>query len=251
MKDFTDRARRVMALANEEARRLWHEQIEDFHILLGLVEEGSGVGATALKELGVDLLKVRLEVEKRVKSGSKESTQGKLPYGPIVDAVIGLADTEAARMGHDKVGTEHLLFGLMGYLNSVSAKVLQYLGVSERRLLEEITKLLNKCPNEQISSAVESVLLGISPQKFVQDEIVARLKSEISVSDEGIRVSVPFVGVEYFVIRIHDRQVSITPDLAAALLGVASFLNRPLSLEEFIAGTNSYLIAMKSGFPVE
>ena len=109
---LTDRARKVMALANQEAQRFNHEYIGTEHILLGLVKEGSGVGANVLKNLGIDLRKVRLEVEKLVKSGPEMVTMGKLPQTPRAKKVIEYAIEEARNLNHNYVGTEHLLLGL-------------------------------------------------------------------------------------------------------------------------------------------
>src|SRR5256886_1466465 len=108
---FTDRARKVMQLANQEAWRFSHEYIGTEHILLGLVKEGSGVGANVLKNLEVDLRKVRLEVEKLVKSGPDMVTMGKLPQTPRAKKVIEYAIEEARNLNHNYVGTEHLLLG--------------------------------------------------------------------------------------------------------------------------------------------
>src|SRR5471030_2197627 len=110
---FTDRARKVMALANQEAQRFNHEYIGTEHILLGLVKEGSGVGANVLKNLDVDLRKVRLEVEKLVKSGPDMVTMGKLPQTPRAKKVVEYAMEEARNLNHNYVGTEHLLLGLI------------------------------------------------------------------------------------------------------------------------------------------
>src|SRR2546428_81072 len=104
---FTDRARKVMALANQEAQRFNHEYIGTEHILLGLVKEGSGVGANVLKNLDVDLRKVRLEVEKLVKAGPDMVTMGKLPQTPRAKKVIEYAIEEARNLNHNYVGTAH------------------------------------------------------------------------------------------------------------------------------------------------
>src|SRR3954466_3443585 len=101
---FTDRARKVMALANQEAQRFNHEYIGTEHFLLGLVKEGSGVGATVLKTLGVDLRKVRLEVEKCIKAGPEAVLVGKLPQTPLAKKVIEYALAEARELGHGYVG---------------------------------------------------------------------------------------------------------------------------------------------------
>jgi len=139
---FTDRARKVMALANQEAQRFNHEYIGTEHILLGLVKEGSGVGATVLKNLDIDLRKVRLEVEKLVKSGPDMVTMGKLPQTPRAKKVIEYAIEEARNLGHNYVGTEHLLLGLLREKDGVAAQVLMNLGLRLEEVREEVLNLL-------------------------------------------------------------------------------------------------------------
>src|ERR1043165_4027657 len=138
---FTDRARKVMALANQEAQRFNHEYIGTEHILLGLVKEGSGVGANVLKNLDVDLRKVRLEVEKLVKSGPDMVTMGKLPQTPRAKKVIEYAIEEARNLGHNYVGTEHLLLGLLREKDGVAAQVLMNLGLKLEEVREEVLNL--------------------------------------------------------------------------------------------------------------
>src|SRR5919199_3510829 len=139
---FTDRARKVMALANQEAQRFNHEYIGTEHILLGLVKEGSGVGANVLKNLDVDLRKVRLEVEKLVKSGPDMVTMGKLPQTPRAKKVIEYAIEEARNLNHNYVGTEHLLLGLLREQEGVAAQVLMNLGLKLEEVREEVLNLL-------------------------------------------------------------------------------------------------------------
>ncbi len=139
---FTDRARKVMALANQEAQRFNHEYIGTEHILLGLVKEGSGVGANVLKNLGVDLRKVRLEVEKLVKSGPDMVTMGKLPQTPRAKKVIEYAIEEARNLNHNYVGTEHLLLGLLREHDGVAAQVLMNLSLKLEEVREEVLNLL-------------------------------------------------------------------------------------------------------------
>jgi len=139
---FTDRARKVMALANQEAQRFNHEYIGTEHILLGLVKEGSGVGANVLKNLDVDLRKVRLEVEKLVKSGPDMVTMGKLPQTPRAKKVIEYAIEEARNLNHNYVGTEHLLLGLLREHDGVAAQVLMNLGLRLEEVREEVLNLL-------------------------------------------------------------------------------------------------------------
>jgi ATP-dependent Clp protease ATP-binding subunit ClpC len=139
---FTERARKVMALANQEAQRFNHEYIGTEHILLGLVKEGSGVGANVLKNMDVDLRKVRLEVEKLVKSGPDMVTMGKLPQTPRAKKVIEYAIEEARNLNHNYVGTEHLLLGLLREHEGVAAQVLMNLGLKLEEVREEVLNLL-------------------------------------------------------------------------------------------------------------
>jgi ATP-dependent Clp protease ATP-binding subunit ClpC len=139
---FTDRARKVMQLANQEAQRFNHEYIGTEHILLGLVKEGSGVAANVLKNLDVDLRKIRLEVEKIVQSGPDLVTMGKLPQTPRAKKVIEYAMEEARNLNHNYVGTEHLLLGLLREQEGVAAQVLMNLGLKLEDVREEVLNLL-------------------------------------------------------------------------------------------------------------
>ena len=139
---FTDRARKVMQLANQEAQRFNHEYIGTEHILLGLVKEGSGVAANVLKNLEVDLRKIRLEVEKIVQSGPDMVTMGKLPQTPRAKKVIEYAMEEARNLNHNYVGTEHLLLGLIREQEGVAAQVLMNLGLKLEDVREEVLNLL-------------------------------------------------------------------------------------------------------------
>ncbi|MBY0232225.1 MAG: ATP-dependent Clp protease ATP-binding subunit [Gemmataceae bacterium] len=143
---FTDRARKVMQLANQEAQRFNHEYIGTEHILLGLVKEGSGVAANVLKNLDVDLRKIRLEVEKIVQSGPDMVTMGKLPQTPRAKKVIEYAIEEARNLNHNYVGTEHLLLGLLREQEGVAAQVLQNLGLKLDDVREEVLNLLGHNP---------------------------------------------------------------------------------------------------------
>src|SRR3989441_6442853 len=139
---FTDRARKVMQLANQEAQRLNHEYIGTEHILLGLVKEGSGVAANVLKNLDIDLRKIRLEIEKIVQSGPDMVTMGKLPQTPRAKKVIEYSIEEARNLNHNYVGTEHLLLGLLREQEGVAAQVLVNLGLKLEDVREEVLNLL-------------------------------------------------------------------------------------------------------------
>ncbi|MBN2217386.1 MAG: ATP-dependent Clp protease ATP-binding subunit [Pirellulales bacterium] len=139
---FTDRARKVMQLANQEAQRFNHEYIGTEHILLGLIKEGSGVAANVLKNLDVDLRKIRLEVEKLVQSGPDMVTMGKLPQTPRAKKVIEYSMEEARNLNHNYVGTEHILLGLLREQEGVAAQVLMNLALKLEDVREEVLNLL-------------------------------------------------------------------------------------------------------------
>jgi ATP-dependent Clp protease ATP-binding subunit ClpC len=161
---FTDRARKVMALANQEAQRFNHEYIGTEHILLGLVKEGSGVGANVLKNLEVDLRKVRLEVEKLVKSGPDMVTMGKLPQTPRAKKVIEYAIEEARSLNHNYVGTEHLLLGLLREHEGVAAQVLMNLGLKLEEVREEVLNLLGAGVDPEEATAAGGEPSASSPK---------------------------------------------------------------------------------------
>jgi ATP-dependent Clp protease ATP-binding subunit ClpA len=145
---FTDRARKVMRLANQEAQRFNHEYIGTEHILLGLVKEGAGVAANVLKDLGVDLRKIRLEVERIMQSGPDMVTMGKLPQTPRAKKVLEYSIEEARDLNHNYVGTEHLLLGLLREQEGVAAQVLMNLGLKVEDVREQVRDAAQSRPQE-------------------------------------------------------------------------------------------------------
>ncbi len=141
---FTDRARKVMQLANQEAQRFNHEYIGTEHILLGLVKDGSGVAAKVLKNLGVELRKVRREVEKVVQSGPDYVPMGKLPQTPRAKKVVEYALEESRKLNHSYVGTEHLLLGLIREQEGVAAQILINLGLTLDELHRQVLNVLGQ-----------------------------------------------------------------------------------------------------------
>jgi ATP-dependent Clp protease ATP-binding subunit ClpC len=143
---FTDRARKVMQLANQEAQRFNHEYIGTEHVLLGLAAEGAGVAANVLKNLDVDLAKIRREVEKIVQHGpgGEQVAMGRLPHTPRTKKVIEYAIEEARGLGHNYVGTEHLLLGMLREQEGVAAQVLMYLGVKLEDARGEVLAVLGR-----------------------------------------------------------------------------------------------------------
>ncbi|MBN1526782.1 MAG: AAA family ATPase, partial [Candidatus Omnitrophica bacterium] len=139
---FTERARKVILLAKEEAKRFNHDYIGTEHILLGLVREGEGVAAAVLASFGLSSDKIRLEVEKLVQPGPSTTISGDLPFTPKAKKVIELAMEEARALGHNYIGTEHLLLGLIREGEGVASQVLMNLGLELERVREEVMNLL-------------------------------------------------------------------------------------------------------------
>src|SRR5438445_12226582 len=139
---FTDRAPKVLQLANQEAQRLNREYIGTEHILLGLVKEGSGVAANVLKNLDIDLRTVRLEVEQLVQPSPEVGTPGKLPQTPRARKVIEYSIEEARNLNHNYVGTEHLLLGLLREQMGVGAQVLMNVGLRLEDVREEMVNIV-------------------------------------------------------------------------------------------------------------
>jgi ATP-dependent Clp protease ATP-binding subunit ClpC len=139
---FTDRARRVIVLAQEEARMLNHNYIGTEHILLGLVHEGEGVGARTLESLDVSLEAVRQQVEEIIGRG-QQAPSGHIPFTPRAKNVLQLSLNEAVQLGHDYVGTEHILLGLIREGEGVAAQVLVRLGAELDRVRQQVIQVLS------------------------------------------------------------------------------------------------------------
>ncbi|MDD5496440.1 MAG: Clp protease N-terminal domain-containing protein, partial [Candidatus Omnitrophica bacterium] len=139
---FTERARKVILLAKEEAKRFNHDYIGTEHILLGLVREGEGVAAAVLASFGLSSDKIRLEVEKLVQPGPSTIISGDLPFTPKAKKVIELAMDEARELGHNYIGTEHLLLGLIREGEGVASQVLMNMGLQLNKVREEVMNLL-------------------------------------------------------------------------------------------------------------
>ena len=138
---FTDRARRVIVLAQEEARMLDHNYIGTEHLLLGLIHEGRGVAARALESLGVSLEAVRQDVEEMIGRG-QETLSGHIPFTPRAKKVLELSLRESQMLGHDYIGTEHILLGLIREGEGVAAQVLVKLGADLNRVRQQVLELL-------------------------------------------------------------------------------------------------------------
>src|SRR5260370_21856515 len=143
MNDFTPRAQQVLALASKEAERFNHNYVGTEHLLLGLIKLGQGVAVNVLQRMGLDLERVRMEVEKHVGSHPETNMIGNFPYTPRVKKVLALAGKEAKALNHSYVGTEHILLGLLREGEGVAARVLKNLEVDPARTRNEILKELD------------------------------------------------------------------------------------------------------------
>ncbi len=139
---FTERAKKVIILARQEAGRLNHDYIGTEHLLLGLVKVGGGVAAEVLESLGLSLQKIRLEVEKMVQPGPSTLSIGEIPFTPRAKKVLDLAVEEARAIGHNYIGTEHILLGLVKEGEGVASQVLENLGINLDSLRGKVLELL-------------------------------------------------------------------------------------------------------------
>ncbi|WEK60941.1 MAG: ATP-dependent Clp protease ATP-binding subunit [Candidatus Microbacterium colombiense] len=145
---FTDRARRVVVLAQEEAKMLNHNYIGTEHILLGLIHEGEGVAAKALESLGISLDAVREQVQDIIGQGQQQPT-GHIPFTPRAKKVLELSLREALQLGHNYIGTEHILLGLIREGEGVAAQVLVKLGADLNKVRQQVIQLLSGAPGRE------------------------------------------------------------------------------------------------------
>lgn len=169
---FTDRARKVMQLAQQECDRLNHEYVGTEHILVGLLKEGSGVAANVLKNLDMDLHRIRAEIDKIVQPAPEEarSTLAKKPITPRGKKVLEYAIEEARTLNHNYVGTEHLLLGLLRVEEGVAAQVLTNLGGKIEDVKEEVMNLLGHSKEERPEKEWK-MTVAIDAPKMVLAEI--------------------------------------------------------------------------------
>src|SRR6195952_5183981 len=166
---FTDRARRVVVLAQEEARMLSHNYIGTEHILLGLIHEGEGVAAKALESLGISLEAVRAQVEEIIGQG-QQAPSGHIPFTPRAKKVLELSLREALQLGHNYIGTEHILLGLIREGEGVAAQVLQKLGADLNRVRQQVLQLLSGYQGKETAAAEGGRSEGTPSTSLVLDQ---------------------------------------------------------------------------------
>ncbi len=165
---FTDRARRVVVLAQEEARMLNHNYIGTEHILLGLIHEGDGVAAEALESLGISLEAVRQQVEEIIGRG-QQALSGHIPFTPRAKKVLELSLREALQLGHNYIGTEHILLGLIREGEGVAAQVLVRLDADLNRVRQQVIQVLHSRPAGEAAAGGPGA--AISPPRRWTEEI--------------------------------------------------------------------------------
>ena len=194
---FTERARKVMSLARQEAQRFNHDYIGTEHILLGLVQGGTGVAAQVLLKFEVDPRKIRIGVEEIVRHGTRMVTMGQLPYTPRAKKVLELALEEAQNFGHSYLGTEHLLLGLIRENEGIAAQVLLNLGVKLEAVREEVIELLGVEP-PAVRRGVQAPPVRSSKPTATSDTIRALRTAD----EESARRRHGFVGTEHLLLGV-------------------------------------------------
>ncbi len=247
---FTDRARRVVVLAQEESRLLNHNFIGTEHLLLGLVEEGEGVAAQALRALGIRLDAVRDQVEEMI--GRGESTpSGHIPFTPRAKKVLELALREALQLGHNYIGTEHILLGLVREGEGVAAQVLVKMGADLERVRLEVVQILAGTQGAAVAPqhagtpgvgvatgpvvGTQMVEGGADLLRTALDRLVLRRFTVSScrvlllAESEALRLGHPTVGVEHLLLGLLAEDEGRA---AAALGAVGVELARARALAE-------------------
>jgi len=244
---FTERARRVVVLAQEEARMLNHNYIGTEHILLGLAREGEGVAARALESLGISLEAVRQQVEEIIGRG-QEAPSGHIPFTPRAKKVLELSLREAQQLGHNYIGTEHILLGLIREGSGVAAQVLVKLGADLNRARQQVVQLLHGYQGEDVTgeglplsddppSRVDSLdrrlaaierWVGLRPDLDDLDQEIARVRrdKEAAIDRQDFESSAALRDQEKQLLAARVRQEKEWTEAAAGRMSLAQELSR-------------------------
>lgn len=184
---YTDRARKVMQLANQEAQQMNHPHVATPHMLLGLVKEGNGVAGRVLKAFGVTVENVRREIEKQMPPGPDTVIMGRLLCGPRANKVAEFAIEEAKQLNHNYVGTEHVLLGLIRDKEAVTYQVLTTLGVNTDELREAVLELLQP---EKTENSMQQATVTANEMRLVAktltDNTLTKLECFTMAAMEGL-----------------------------------------------------------------
>ena len=195
---FTDRARRVVVLAQEEARMLNHNYIGTEHILLGLIHEGDGVAAKALELLGIGLEAVRQQVEEIIGQG-QQAPSGHIPFTPRAKRVLELSLREALQLGHNYIGTEHILLGLIREGEGVAAQVLTRMGADLDKVRSQVVRLVGTGTSEDADPAGPRTRESVVPRRPTGREFwltdvqvsLAKIAERLTAIERHLGISTP------------------------------------------------------------
>jgi hypothetical protein len=234
---FTDRARRVVVLAQEEARLLNHNYIGTEHLLLGLIHEGDGVAARALESLEVSLEAVRARVEAIIGEGAS-SPSGHIPFTPRAKKVLECALREALQLGHNYIGTEHILLGLIREGQGVAAQVLVEMGVDLPLIRQRVTGIIGEGGSDRIESEEEVEGTALRGWELLVESLmgeVRRLRSDVDRLRKALRRPEPEL------IRLGRPTIVPLPDPQKAELR-CSFCSEPQDrVAKLVAGPGVYI----------
>jgi ATP-dependent Clp protease ATP-binding subunit ClpA len=244
---FTERARKVLSLAQEEAQRFNHNYIGTEHLLLGLVREGDGVAAKVLSNLGVHLASVRAEVERMIGRGDR-IVLGDVGLTPRAKKVVELAVDEARRLNHNYIGTEHILLGLVREGEGIAADVLQSLGVNLEALRQTTILVLSPSGNAP-PAGVHTTSLGRqppypasfpAPDQQLRARFTERARRTLSLAqEESQRFNHNYVGTEHLLLGLVRVEDGVSAKVLANL-GVE--LSKVRSTVEFIIGRGDRIV---------
>ncbi len=193
---FTDRARRVVVLAQTEATRLCHNHIGTEHLLLGLLHEGEGVAAKALEELGISLDAVRQRVEEIVGRG-KEAPSGHIPFTPRAKKALELSLREALQLDHNYIGTEHILLGVIREGDGVAAQVLVALGADLDRVRQQVIQVLHGRQGEGQERPGIRLPGSPAPLQDIVDRQTRAIMSRLATIDARLAAIERHLGIDH------------------------------------------------------
>jgi len=231
---FNDRAKRVLALAQDEAIRFNHNYIGTEHLLLGLVREGEGVAARVLDSLGVELSKVRRAVESTIGRGDATSSPSEIALAPPMKKAVELAIDEARKLGHSHVGTEHLLLGIVRQSESTAAKVLAGLGVELERVRQQVIATLGQQHPGMAMGSPAGAPPSTGPFAGPFDRFTGGAKRVLALAqEEAIRFKHNYIGTEHLLLGLIREQEGVA---ARALQTLGAELTKARTAVGFIIG---------------
>ncbi len=194
---FTDRARRVVVLAQEESQRLSHNYIGSEHLLLGLLAEREGVAARALESLNVTLTAAREQVEEIIGPG-QQTPRGHIPFTPRAKKILELSLREALTMGSEVIDTEHLLLGLIDEGDGVGAQILQRLGATAQAVREAVARLISAEPEaaEVTGPGSEPRAVSVTRQVRIRDDALTEVKDLLASIDRRLSAIERHLGID-------------------------------------------------------